>query len=43
MWVMLVKCVGKVCWCSGLKVDKGCGCRLGGCVKWEGKVCGCSG
>ena len=28
MWVWLVKCVGKVCGCSG---------RVG--VKWVGKVC----
>ena len=32
MWAKLVKCVGKVCWCSG---------RMW--VKWEGKVCGWSG
>ena len=31
MWVWLVKCVGKVCGCSG-----------GMWVKWEGKVCGCN-
>ena len=41
MWVMYVKCVGKVCGCSGLVwVGKVCGCSGRVWVKWEGRVCG---